>query len=348
MSKTKVLNQQLYDRLADVFGDVKIHNEGQPFIASDSRRAFSIPGRRDSYVEIYDPGEYYAVCCPICGDTRHRLWINHCWNTGFRGHSLRHLVRCYNENCDEMEDFRETLDSLIQPDSVISIVRHAEAPVEDLPCGYPGTVVPLSSLSPDHAVIEYLRDSRGFDIGSLDRDWGVRWITESQHKLIFDHNRLVVPIYDPDDGLTMKGWQTRYFNTVSRSAVPPNKRTPKYITEGRVSTLLYNFHRVRQSKLMVICEGVFDAIRVGTQHGVCTFGKALSRRQIDLIENTFLVSGGRVVFSYDPDVSQKNWSRIAEKISTWPDVRYLNFPEGVDIADYSQADVNKLVEELRK
>lgn len=346
-----LLNPQLYGRLKQVFGDVRVHNQGEPMRVEPARRAFMTPGRRRDYVRLESPGEYYAVCCPVCGDTRHRLWVNHRWNTGFGNHSMKHLVRCYNENCDELEDFRSTLEDLLDPSSLISVIQHVD-PQTTAPevIDYPGEVVRLSELG-DHGVVRYLRDTRGFDIGVLEDDWGLRWVVDAkpEHKLVFDANRLVVPIYDglPGD-VKMVGWQTRYFNYHTGSPVPPSKRTPKYITNGRPSTVLYNFWRARSSDLLVVCEGVFDAIRVGTQHGVCTFGKTMSDRQADLIENGFLTRGGRVVFAYDPDVSDKSWKRVVKRVEKWPDVRYLSFPGTSDVADYDQQAINTLVAELKE
>ena len=68
----KALNQQLHDRLEYVFGDVRICSEGEPFVAASRKRAVTIPGRSDKYLDVVNPGEYYAVNCPICGDTRNR------------------------------------------------------------------------------------------------------------------------------------------------------------------------------------------------------------------------------------------------------------------------------------
>jgi len=351
MAAQKAINQPLYDRLCEVFGQVRVCNEGTQFQATSAKRSFEIPGRRSKYLNIIDPGEYYAVCCPCCGDTRFRLWINHRWNTTFQGRSLRHLVRCYNENCDELDDFQSTLDSLVHSSTLVSLLP---APDLSLTAGpkyettMPGDVIGVDQLPKDHPVVKYLRDHRGFDVDTLGVQWGVKWITRPTHEYVFDTNRLLIPVYGDLDGtLQMLAWQTRWFNPETNSDIPPSKSTPKYITQGPKRALVYNLYRARASKLIVICEGVFDAIRVGPQHGVCTFGKTLSSKQADLIEASVVADGGRVVFAYDPDVSSKNWQRVMERVKDWPDVRYLNFPEGVDIANYSDQQAREIVESLK-
>ena len=68
------LNPTLYDRLVREFGSVIIANEGEAYIPA--LRSMSIrEGERNSPAVAY--GEYYRVCCPFCGDGRHRLWVNH-------------------------------------------------------------------------------------------------------------------------------------------------------------------------------------------------------------------------------------------------------------------------------
>jgi len=344
MRQEKVLNQGLYDRLRAVFGEVRIHNQGEPFQASVNRRAFSVPGRRDQYLRIGAPGEYYAVNCPVCGDRRHRLWINHRWNTNFKGVQLGHLIRCYNENCDELDDFRETITDLIRPDSSMTAIPDtAPAEVEVKTYKYPGTTIKISELPVTHPARQYLTETRDFDAAILDETWGVRFVVEPEHRLIFAHNRIVIPIYDqvgPD--LVMKGWQTRYFDSTRKSDIPESKRTPKYCTEGNVSKLVYNLYRASKAETIVVCEGVFDVMRIGPNNGVCTFGKTLSEAQAEQIENRFLAAGGkRVIFAYHPDVSAKGWEKVQKRVQAWPDVRYVNFPDDYDLADYPQAEISK-------
>src|SRR5205085_9645610 len=57
------------------------------------------PGRYRLQVDW--PGEYYAVSCPYCSDTRQRLWINHRWGKYVPELKLDNLFLaiCFNEDC---------------------------------------------------------------------------------------------------------------------------------------------------------------------------------------------------------------------------------------------------------
>lgn len=344
----KVLNPQLYNRLCNVFGDVVIHSEGSSFVAKKCKRAFDKLGVYPFYLNIIDSGEYYAVNCPVCGDSRHRLWVNHMWGQKFEGMSLNHLKCCYNENCHEMDDFNEVFNDLMNPETLSAVVipgNNAEIRVEDTYIReIPGDTAPLDSLPFDHKLRDYMYD-RGFDLKTLD-GWGLRWITKSEHDKIHDTNRLIIPINSVINGQEqMVAWQTRYFDYHKGNPNPPSKYIPKYLIQGPTRLFVYNLHNTKKD-FVVICEGVFDAIRVGKDHGVCTFGKHLTKKQAELIEDRIISKGGFAVFAFDPDVDSKQWAKLQKKIEHWPNTRYLHFPPGVDIADYHQGQVDQLVKRI--
>ena len=337
------LNQSLYDRLESVFGDVRICSEGEPFIAVKRRRAFTSPTKYPNYLDIIDSGEYYAVCCPVCGDTRNRLWVNHMWNQTYEGFTLKYLICCYNEGCNELDDFNEVFSDLIHPDSIHSVVKRPTITKTRYITEIPGESIPISELPQDHLLRGYLETQRGFCVQDLSDIWGLRWVTESNSENIHDSNRLLIPIYSIVNGQEqMVAWQTRYFNYHTGNSTPPSKKTPKYLIQGPTRTVAHNIHNVKMD-FIVLCEGFFDMARVGREHGVCTFGKHLTQKQAELIEDTIIANNGFVVFAFDPDVSSKNWSKILTRTENWPNTKFLQFPKGVDIADYTQEQVDDLV-----
>ena len=107
-----VLNQKLYNRLLRVFGRVEVSNRGEKMTWKRSLH----PIYRTYQVKIQAPGEYYHVCCPFCGDTRFRLNINHMWDQQIAGKSLKYLVVCQNEHCeqDDSLNFRKTLEDMLK------------------------------------------------------------------------------------------------------------------------------------------------------------------------------------------------------------------------------------------
>ena len=270
-----MLNEGLHNQLARVFGSVVIHNEGEPLRYIQGERSYEVIGLPRSYLHIESPCEYYAVCCPFCGDTRNRLWLNHRWNTTVGGKSVKYMVMCYNENCEEMDGFRARLEEMISPDSIETFIQAPEEVQRTISYQYPGTTIELPDLPDNHPIIAYLRDERRFNIQYLNDVWGDRWIDESGHKLIGENNKLVIPYFDPFLGEElMMGWQSRWYDTYRANATPTRKKTPKYITQGKKSRAVYNLHRVRRTGTVFICEGVFDAMRIGPEFGLCVFGKS--------------------------------------------------------------------------
>src|ERR1035438_3249329 len=105
----------LYKRLEERFGSVIIANEGEGMVTARSsarmmesrtvqggalsQRGATTRGR----VEVLHRGESYRVCCPKCGDTRHRLWINH------RMVEFPGLTICFNAGCYRSREAREQL-----------------------------------------------------------------------------------------------------------------------------------------------------------------------------------------------------------------------------------------------
>lgn len=331
-----VLNQALYNRLQDVFGEVRVYNEGDPFLASNLRGSFAVSKfkKNRSKLSIISPGEYYSVCCPLCGDTRFRLWINHMWNVRYLGHSLKHLVCCYNEGCQDLEGFQDTLDELLSPSSLTSLVRPVlvtERPTEEIE--FPGTAIPLTELPSDHNVITYLRETRGLDITELSDYWGVKWLIESQHNLISDTNRLIFPVYS---GGKLVAWQTRWFDYERNTPVPPYKTIPKYLTQGHKNRVVYNLDGVRGSDWVMIGEGTIDAIKVGPKHGICIFGKSLSARQAELIYTELVAKGTKIILALDPDLNEKDWTRLQARTEGWKNLYTLTLPSGTDPATYSR------------
>ena len=80
---------ELFASLKKCFGSVLIANPGEELRATPMTDPFT----GQEKLNISSSGEYYRVCCPMCGDTRHRLWINHRWA------KYNWLLTCFNEGC---------------------------------------------------------------------------------------------------------------------------------------------------------------------------------------------------------------------------------------------------------
>lgn len=218
--------------------------------------------------------------CPVCG--KRKLSINartgfyQCWRGCMSGH----------------------VDTLLGDTRLakteLSMRRAAPASRE---VELPGDLVPLMSLDEDHQAIQYLKQ-RKFDPRVLDEVYGLRYCASGKRYAggLFDTtNTIVIPVYA--NGLLI-GWQSRllYDPTKLDDATCANLnfikdedgdwvRPPKYFTmpgldKGKV---LYNFDWARRSNLVVVCEGVFDAIAVG-RCAVAAFGKNITDDQANLLK----------------------------------------------------------------
>lgn len=86
-------------------------------------------------------------------------------------------------------------------------------------------------------------------------------------------NRIILPVKMNGE---IKAFQARSID-----------RQPKYLSSPNIGELCYGIDGIRDSKYVVICEGIFDQIaieKVGLP-AICTFSKKISKSQILLLKN---------------------------------------------------------------
>jgi hypothetical protein len=294
-----VLNPALYQSLRSRFGEVKVANEGQIHHSHEVEDFFTHKKR----LEVSDPGEYYRVCCPQCGDSRFRLYINYKWNTiGPHGeHYGKNLAHCFNEQCDQA-GLEDELKIYVQYRAMLTQAdQEAARPVSDMfkSTELPGKCVDLSKLPDHHPAIEYLR-SRDFDPVALQRDWGVTYCESAEDDGTKDgyipgthihsrlvRNRIIIPI---NWQYKLVGWQAR--------AIGDHKI--KYYTMPGLNKnyMLFNGDRAKLHRFGVVVEGVFDVFRVGTR-AVGLLGKSMSLHQRRLASAYWHT--GAIALMLDPD-----------------------------------------------
>jgi len=342
------LNPGLYAALCDAFGTVRIANEGQPYRSTIVRDLVAQPdaryGRRR--VKTLNGGEEYAVCCPECGDQRFRLWINHRFNTDVAGVRMKFLAVCFNENCQQNRGFWSRLQQRIsQGKTNAPLYQVRDAPVIDQdfkpqPQPLPGVCVPLHELGAQHLAVQYV-EARGFCAAELGRVWDVSFCEYSS--VLPAENRLVFPIYDDYDGrVTRMNWQARYLTPEIVAAVKAGqpeapiikaRRARKYYNApgSKLKWHLYNGWRARaDSSLVVICEGVFDAIRLGPECPVALFGKTCGEMQLQQLWKNWGALGGIGVTALDPEVVRER-TALLTAMANWAQVIDLKLPADTDV-----------------
>jgi len=292
-------NPVLYKQLRKLFGEVLIAKEDMSFVAA-KRQGLNGKARW----EKVDGGEEYHVCCPICGDTRFRLFINHMWGRDREAKlPASKLVICHNERCDSNDNkehnvveylrrklrpyFSEMKDTGVGLQEQLEVVESEQENFNPLefPKSDWGSLV--NKLPKDHPAHMYLGSERSFDINVLANKWGVFYADQYPVKQgVKDYSWLAGRIFIPTSST---GWQARSLEADVKN---------KYVScpGWKKSKTVYNIDNARQYPYCVVQEGVTDVWRVGSP-SVCIFGKSISQHQVDILAKNF----DTVILMLDPD-----------------------------------------------
>jgi len=333
-------------KLEHSFGAVRIYNPG---VMQELVHTF--PGHRginQDQFQVVEPGEYYVVCCPFCGDAKFRLYINHMFGVRepVTGSRRLHLAHCFNEDCVHdyesqmllVQQIEATPDELAGFDRVIRTGVKFVAELER--ATLPGKVTPVNELAADHIAVRYLQ-SRGFDLDYLAKFYRVGWCNNAMYQLA--SGRIIIPVFK--EGV-LKGWQARYPGEMNwkRKGAPPKYFTMPGMPRRHV---LYNFGRACQYRTIVLVEGVTDVWRFGAM-AVCTFGDTLTPMQ-----RQQLVKDCRdynLVVLYDPEAMVKpNIQEMLESLkTTWRGGAAaaigVTLPDGTDPGSLSREFLRAYVE----
>jgi len=155
---------------------------------------------------------------------------------------------------------------------------------------------------------------------------------------------LIVPAYHGD---TLMFWQAR--DALGRNYDDfPKYRTPIGYSSNEC---LFNLDKAVTHKTIVLCEGVFSALRAG-QDAVATFGNKISDEQCELLKDRDVKS---VVLCFDPDTWRVPQAMIDRGlVGIKPPIyhgmtRVLEFFEEVKVAKLVHGDPDELgKEKVRK
>ena len=284
-----VLNPELYNALRKRFGSVRLMNAGMR-AEYESQMFTAANGENKKGLTMISWGEGYKVCCPICGDQRFRLIVNHRHNTidPKTGRSFGRLATCFNEGCD-LGDFDDRfLKPYIYSKHITIQATAGETDVEMGPAPVPGRCTLLSTLSPDHSAIRLLTTGKKkHNIAKLENKYGVCFCFDGSNDYKTMTDRIVLPVVY--NGL-MVGWQGR--TTIDEK--------PKYYTMPglRKGRILVNYDKAKLKPIVVVTEGFFDAVAVG-DCGVAILGSKLTPHQKRLLYYTW--KDGALVMMLDSD-----------------------------------------------
>lgn len=246
------------------------------------------------------------VTCPMCGEPK--LTINtvngiyKCW----RGCMSGTIAKLFNPAVMKL------IDKVAAARQINEARRREAAKVRGIP--EPGELIPLAGLGPNHPACQYLR-ARSFDPKELGETYGMMYCREGVEfaRGVFNtSNTLVVPMYVDGE---LVGWQSRLLynpDTVDDKTCAALNflqredgrwiRPPKYFTSPGFAKgkSLFNYDNARKGNVVVVTEGVFDAMRVGCC-AVAVFGKSVSSEQLGMLRSYWDI----VVILLDPDADEE-------------------------------------------
>lgn len=293
-------------------------------------------------------GEWVA-CCPKCADYKLRFYINvetekgHCHNCDWNLRDAVGFVMFF-----ESLKYKQALNFIKQQPLYIDSEYDLDEGYRQLVYGgkmkkWNLRTDPLpESAWPQFAValgpkihwrwennelvlkaIEYLKNRKVGDLtmGAL-----------GMHVIIYGQKlgRIAIPVYK--DG-KIYSWIFRDFIGNSPKVINDKGAHQRY--------LLYNWDYASKKDVIVVVEGVFDAIRVGSS-AVASFGKKLSDNQLDLLARG---NFKRIIMLYDADAKQ-GILKACKKLSERDDVTaniHVVFLEKADPGDTPHDKLVKLI-----
>lgn len=345
-----MLNDALYLALRRSFGqEPMVCNEGQPGIFScppTKRTRLSRKAKRYAHIEHW--GECYALNCPLCGDSRQRLYFSHLYGQMTKQATVTYyfgnLYRCQNEGCNlnkALADMIIPQNQVVErPTKFVGIVQQSV----DLPKG----CLPLLSADVPPHVHQYLYERRFAPQDLANRFFvhyapeGTVWqeATEGSSEKALYEGRLLIPVIQ---GRHLVGYQLRRL-------VDLPKDPYKYLNSSfKKARCLYNRDVAMREMDIVLVEGVTDVWRIGHQ-AMAMFGKDLNTYQIRLLKLLFGFSGRCLVcIDADDAKGQQKAEYLVERLrreEVFPrGCAQLRLPEGYDPAKLSKSYLDNLQQE---
>ena len=356
----KVKNERLYRFLRHMYKKVKVQNQGMPF------RYRTVGTGRDKEVKRLESGEEYAICCPVCNETRFRLNISYVFGETIEGVQMNHVVHCWNEECDAAErllylyeEFCDLNEDELKPVDIESegvsgpfsfekVVEECQSKLMSLK-----GVTRVDQLPRDHPACRYLI-SRNFDPKVVGEYYGVGYCANDDYSFRMANKRLIIPILY---GNRYVGWQARAIEGVTKLRLHKGSqgkswpyREPKYWTSPgtRKSYFLYSYDLAAQQRDVVVMEGPTDAWRIGLS-GTAALGRRISMYQRKLIAETWGDGPGQVILIGDPGFEadwRMNYELLNEEIGELGKV-VLILPKDKDPGDMSREEAWGMINDHR-
>lgn len=290
------LNPALYKSLSDIarklhLGEVRVVDEGAEFIGAVERTPYG------PKIEVAQ-GEEYQMCCPFCGDERHRFYVSYMYGMPSPFAQLpgemRMLAYCQNEQkCHgaRLKGLLKSTDYNTLIDKGLVVIRVDEIQKDQVfrPPPPMGVLKGLDKLDSDHQACRYLR-GRGYSPDYLAKVYGASVVVEHPDDRLgrILQDRIMFPFYIDGE---VKAWQAR----LQWDPGKDYRGVPKWFSSGG-SKVLYNVDNASKYEACVVAEAVLDAINFGPA-GIAVCGKTIMPSMAKLIAERWKY----VMVAFDPD-----------------------------------------------
>ena len=283
----------------------------------------------DSKIKYTGDRKEIHICCPVCGETRFRLYINlesgalYCHNCQFKG-TIVNLVQTiekipYDQAQKEFQQIKRDIPIANKlSETLTQKFLIPEFKYDKRSISLPDEYQPLQdsiNLTAQRA-LKYLRFRSITDDQILKHQMGIC----SSGEYI---NRVIIPIFLEEK---LKFWVAR---AIDRSARLKEKSPATEEYQFSKSEVIFNLDgAIKKYHSIVISEGIFDALSWG-DIGISLLGKVLYSAQLDLLlEYKNQITEG-VYIALDADAF-KSATMMAETLSKYFSVYMINIPEEFD------------------
>lgn len=152
--------------------------------------------------------------------------------------------------------------------------------------------------------------------------------------------RVIVPVFDEEEENKLVSFIARDYT----GKLKPKVLTPPAETGHHgIKDYLFNFHRAKKLGVVLIGEGVFDAISLGVR-GICLFGKTITSVQLAKLLKAKI---SRVIIALDPDAQKEAYKLAGQLTNHIKDVRIATIPEGYDPNSLPKKDLETAINEAK-
>lgn len=258
-------------------------------------------------------GRNIEIHCPFCGHLDKAMhlglslespvwgcWRNRSEHSGY--HPKRLIQKLLNMSEDEAEAITTHYFGSDLPPPLLK-----DRKIDFTPVNLPTEFMQFGNYQTDdynilqRQFIKYL-EGRGFDPAQVAYRYDLRWAVSTQFKY-----RIIVPIKRHKQ---VYSWTGR---SISETVVP-KYLIPELPSKQRPDDFLFDQDNLLGGGLLVVCEGVFDAMKVGTAfvpgaHGTAFFGKNISAKQIGYLQE-LSARYDKVVAVFDRDAYADGMSLV--------------------------------------